>query len=292
MAGGTRSVPTRSLRDEAELLSKVVLGEGLASPEEIASYRPGKENNPNTGATGWLRCLIAMHRFHARAQGSKTDAGKLDASQQAVLLDALRGASEAVVLVARGERTERRVLHVHPKSFDTLMAVEERDQVLRYLTAHLERLRVSPKADDLALCSRVMIEIVHQYRVLAWIVTHEGPGMPFAADEVPTEVPAHVADLDPADYFRLQAAWVRVNQLRLHQLRGLLASDAGEGSPHRRPEWPVLVSAVADEMKLPSEVVMRDFSLPALLARVHLAAVARKSAADEATARQGANAKG
>ena len=257
----------KELQQKCATLEEKVRARRLASDDELAEYRPARKSAPLWDWIWWYAQLV---RFCGRLEQHESAGGEADA----LIVAALRAEPKTVGL--DGGRS----LQVYPKSFDALLNIHARDQLLLWSTTRYAALRDNKNsADALQFLERMAAEIAYQYQLLAWAATTEGPGLPFAAesDERPT-VPAAIAALEPWDILRVQQAFVEVNVARLNALDKLIEPPKGD-EKGGRPSWSVFLGSLAMKWQVDPKKLMRDHALVQLLAVVKLAAPAP---ADEA----------
>lgn len=275
---GKRSVSVQQLRAEAKVVVEALLADGNASEQEIANWRPGGAENPGRDALAELKFYRLVHRCHEK-YSRHTESP--DSANDLMMLDVLRGAPIEVTCVAQGPHGKPIIARVYPKSFHAMIEIAKIDKTIAWLAAHYAIVSKSQKAGDLLLGGRVMEEQRHQYQRLAWIVTHEGPGVPFPDGDVDTEPGEWIKGLEVADLFRINGAHHRVNQLRLAHLSSLISEKTGNDDGER-PSWTVFIGTASEALKIRPEVLMRDWSLAAVLVQMRTTAHVRREAVEDA----------
>lgn len=287
----TRSVPVTALRAECTLMERTVLSERFTDKAALAPVQPGGASNPDKGAAGWLRYLKHLHRVHAvgvapaaaREAGHEPDAAALQRAEQTVL-DAMRDHPIAVPIDGG-----TRVVHVYPKSLDALLHVQALDAQLAWMTqAHarlMATLETDPRPDLADKVPEVLAVISYTYQLVAWIVTHPGPAMPYAPGDDHPEPPAEVRALAPWDVVRI----CRAHQQHLLRTSAVaaLVDEVAQGETKgtragRRPTWAALYAQLEIEGVGPAPVLMKHRSLASLLATVRLSAARAEEARRDA----------
>lgn len=243
----------------------------LATEEELGGFWPGGEENKDETVRGWIHCVANYTRFCDRIP-SDSEAKPVDNS---VLDDALLDYPETVLL--SGELS----LSVYPKSFSALRFIERCDQRIQWLAAKRVALAEGSDTSDLDFLERVVDEMEHQYRVIAWVATFKEPGLPFPDEEMPIGVPDQIRDLSPTDYMMLRVAFLRVNQLRLALLIKMLSEQTGE-EPNARDSWSTFFANQESEGHGPARHLMRDRSLVSQLAAALKTGESRRIAEERA----------
>lgn len=290
---GQRSVSAAELKAECVQLERDVLRRQLATEEEVAPYRPGKESNNQRDARGWLRYFARLHRFHARGEDSNSDEARARADAQ--VLAALRDEpvrvdllQPLVLLPIADEEPEPPIdhLYVYQKSLDALLHAHALDRQLAWLLLQKERIeeagaRGMPRSSE--LLDRTTDAISYTYGLIVWIMTSSGPTMPYTLDgRHDPELPAEIRQLHPVDVAQIANAAMK-HHARLAALQVLLdRKSRNEGG--KRPSWSQFIGSLAVEMGVDSVQIMKHRSLGSLLASVQLNADAQMPADDPAAA--------
>lgn len=262
------------LRAECATLDRAVRSAGLATEEYLAKHRPGGEDNPSEDVFGWLRFYAVLHRCHARGE---TSTSATHARNDATVLDALR--NEPIMVVPIEDSDD---IFVYPKSLDALLHVHALDIQLAWMLAQKEMLEIEASAASLNLIQNVMDVMAYTYQLLCWVVTTEGPEMPYAVEDDNPEIPSYIKALSPWDVVRICQAH-QEHLARLGVLSSLLdAKSQREGG--KRPSWSMFIGSMSVELGESANTLMRHRSLAELLAvaRIHAAAneVPEKETAD------------
>jgi hypothetical protein len=262
---------------------------GDVAESEIAAYWPGGPENPEPPRSigAWIYCALQLARFFGRTEAREAyeAAPERNAEAQAAALAALRAEPVPVELVAREADGSPVVRHVHPKSFLALLELTHRTRCIGALVQAAEHVAVQAVDGDAAaleLLDRVHQELAYQYRLLAWIATTPGPGLPYE-ETTPTPVlpdgPAFtwLHALDALDYYRLALATQQANAERLALVQGMLTPDT-DGGPVARPSFGSLFVGYAEAKHVPPRAVMRDWSLAEVVTDAQLQAEAHRAA--------------
>lgn len=267
------------LRARCERARESLQVRGLATPEEIAGYWPGGEENEATGLGGWVMCfanyLRLLDRISPQARADRA------AEAERIQLAALQRQPQRVELVSRTAEDQPRYLNVYPKAAHALWHLAGRDRVLAQCAGMVERLKLLPDSETVALFPELFREIDYQQRVVVWILTTAGPGLPFPEEEPHPVPPAYVAELDAYDLVRLLRAHHQVNAGRL----AVLQDVGGLSDGVRRPSWEVssLAAQAAVELHTPADVLLRSVPLTQWVTQLHLVSRAREAAREGAS---------
>lgn len=286
---GQRTISIAELRSESINLERAVLSAKLATEADLAKHRPGGEENERKDARGWLRYYAVLQRRHARVEHEQVSDQRLRAD--AAVMAALRDEPirvELVTPVPWGDAGgETKHLLIHQKSLDALLQAHALDRQIAWMLLQLDRVegagaRGMPGAQKLHVA--VMDAIAYAYQLLAWIMTSEGPAMPYTATsgEDPT-LPAYIAALNPMDYPQVAAA-AQQHHARLAAVQALLKHrTTAEGGD--RPTWSQFYGSLAVEMDTSAVQLTKFVSLGSLLASVQLDADAKTIEDKKATGR-------
>lgn len=268
------------LRAQCQALEPVVLRAQLATVEELASHKPGGTANPQEGARGWLRYLIVLQRRHARQENGTS--GSATAGLDARLLQTQAGEPHFLTLSERGEDGRHRRLAVHPKSLRANIELHKIDKSLVYLGGYAELLRADRMdAPTLALYQRTVDAIAYYTGLIIWALDHPGPRLPWDRAIPEPELPEQYLDLTPIDVFRLAALHQRVNNGDLQALSSMISASGGQ-TKATRPTFSIFMGSTALEFGVKPEELAEEWSLGAVFAAVHLAAIARQDSAQRA----------
>jgi hypothetical protein len=254
------------LKAECTPLERAVLSAGLATEEYLSGHRPGGAENLSEDIFGWLRFYAVLHRAHAR--GEDTPASAIHARNDATVLDALRNEP---ILVRALDKTQDDI-YVYPKGLDALLHVHALDIQLAWMLTQKELLEMEGSAKSLNLIQYVMDAVAYTYQLLCWVVTTEGPEMPYKVEDDDPEVPPHIRAMSPWDVVRICQAH-QEHLARLGVLSSLLDVKSHRENG-KRPSWSMFIGTMSIEMGESANTLMRHRSLAELLAvaRIHAAA--------------------
>jgi len=247
----------RGLKEYCTVHRDSILVHRLASEQDVAAWWPGGANNPNQDLSAWIRCFANYVAFLDRDSDARKH--QTSAARQKVILEALADAPEVVTLADAHDDGTPRTLTVFPKGFVTLTEIHCRNLVLAQMCDDVERQKAAGGPEAVELIVRVWREQTYLQRVIVWIATTPGPGLPFPELTARPEPPAELANLHSADLLLVDAAFQRVNVQRLALLD---RTNSGAG----RPDWSVFFASLAGAMNRPAAELMRDMSLPGLIA--------------------------
>jgi len=294
-------VRKRELRERCQRLEAQVRERGLATEAELAEYRPAPRA-PDEFA--WIYWYAQLVRFCGRLEQRELVSAEADG----LIIAALRAdpqevkLSDGATLGGLGgwllERLligwpalepHRAVLEeilrttpaalpvpsvwVYPKSFEALLNVHARDQLIAWLAARYALCRQAINgADVMALLERVAAELAYQQGLMVWSALTPGHGLPFALTDDRPALPELVRSLGPWDLVRVHQAFIEVNASRLQALEKLIQpmrDEQGGG----RPSWSVFIGTMALKWRTDPVRLMRDHALIQLLATAKIAAL-------------------
>jgi hypothetical protein len=255
-----RSATIASLRARCIRLRDGLRDGETATQEELDEIWPGGPDNPGHDLQAWIRCSEQLHAICGRIalkleRGTENEAERR-AAQEAALLDT----PETVTLAGLDEDGEPQHLIVYPKGGLALTEIQKRSITLAAMADDLALLEQHGTADDVEIIVRVHEEQFYLLRVIAWIATSRGAGIPYEEGDLRPTVPQLYSDLHPADLYLIAAAFQRVNVKRLLLLDRTKRSDT-------RPTWPMLWASLASELNKTVPEIMRDYSLASLLSQ-------------------------
>jgi hypothetical protein len=272
-----RSIPLRQLRGECEFFSRSIEAlSGGVLPDAVAEAQPGEPGNPAKGADGWLvyyRTLVAAHARLTHRGG--TDSAPGDRAGLAILAE--RPITKQSMTV-NSDGTPR-TFTVYPKSFEALrqmaMIEAELTKLLPWQRAAMEEPEVEP-----SLAGRIVGAILDSHRLLAWIATHPGPGIPWEDGQSPPDVlPTSVMAWTSIELHEIRVLHEEVNHHQLLAARRLLETESptGEGTP----SWSRFFVGAAELLGTTERVLLRDRSLLSVLFHVQMRLDERRKAEAE-----------
>lgn len=253
----------------------------LATEDELNGYWPGGAENPDLTIKGWVFCFANYTRFAGRIEkpSANSDAAEAD------VLAALRDSPERVTL------SDGKDQYAHPKSFEALDWIAQRDRRITWLVEQREKVASRAIAKTPGLLDAVGNELTFQTGLMVWVATHEGCGLPFPSRVVPEELPEWIEEINPLDSLRIRQAFMQVNAVRLHALQLQLAArlTAKEKATQQPALWTTFFATRAEETGIGSDVLMRDRSLGSQLAAALVTSDSRRAMSDAASADQAAS---
>lgn len=271
----------RGLKEKCAFLEEDVRLRKLATDDELDAYRPGGAENLNTDLGAWVFWYATLVRFNGRREYTEARTEAATANAQGTILDALMDRPKSVELQAIDGAAPRTVA-AYPKSFEALSFIDSRDRNIVWLNSMSRKLLerdLSVTADAL---SKVDREVLYQYGLLIWSVTHAGAGLPFPAEDPPATLPDWIRELSSVDIIRIHGAYVEANILRIHSLYFLLEIRTGSTEPDNRLSWATFFSSRAVDTGIEPRALMRDRSLASQIAAALVAADERTRALEEA----------
>lgn len=253
------------LKAECTTLERAVRSANLATEEYLVGHRPGGAENLAEDVFGWLRYYAVLHRAHAKGEAAPVSAAH--ARNDATILDSLR--NEPIMVVPLDKHDN---VFVYPKSLDALLHVHALDLQLAWMLTQKEILETEASAESMNLIQLLMDVMAYTYQLLCWVVTSEGPELPYRVEDDNPEIPPYVLAFSPWDVVRICQAH-QEHLTRLSVLTTLLdAKSQREGG--KRPSWSMFIGSMSVELGESSNTLMRHRSLAELLAvaRIHSAA--------------------
>lgn len=254
---------------------RAALGEhGTATDEELRAYWPGGPENPNAGKGAWIFCFANYVRLLGRTEERRGEASS--AAVDAAIASRSAAAPEPVRL------TSGRTAAVYPKSYHALRYLDFLDaghrEAGRLATAAYEQqnaealkvIQTYPLVDSLAV------------RLWAWVLTTEGPGLPFKEDAAKLELPEWLGELTTIDVVRIYQAHRKVNHDDI-----ALISETFPGDPmkSRLPLSGFLNTYAHEAGHRPLEV-FKQFSVGEIFADAVSSAQAAREARENADAKR------
>lgn len=262
-------------------LRALFLEDGTATAEDLDPYWPGGAENALTGQDGWIiaysRCFWCLGRQIGKEEAERSSVRMTH--RQAEVLRALRADAEVVDLLADNGVT--RSVEVHPKSALALEHIGAANLLMAYLADNEEALEAQADVEALQLLIEVRRTRGYLERLVCWIATTEGPGLPFPDNEREPALPDAIRDLTPVDFYLIAAAFQRVNGERLQALQST-------GEKATRPDWGGFFVGAAGDLGVATRKLLRDYSLVEVVATIAEKARVQQEARDRAESeRQG-----
>jgi hypothetical protein len=232
-----------------------LLARRLVDPIKLNHYWPGGEENTSKKLWGWIRCYAQLHAYTRRKDPGEVEQERL--GKQAALLEALADQPEVVPLAARNRDGDHDAITVYPKSYVALDEIHMRNLALARLSDQVATIEAAGSSDDVDLLVRAYAEQTYLHRVIVWIATTPGPGLPYPERTQRPEPPEALGDLHPGDLYAIAAAFQRINVMRLTVLDATRKKESA-------PDWTVFFATLAGDK--PTTDVMRDRSLSSVLA--------------------------
>jgi hypothetical protein len=262
---GTKALK-KQLQETCNTYGKSLLVRGRTTREEINATWPGSEGNPGKGVWSWVRCYGDLRALLSRLSPEEKEAAESARQQQ--ILDAMSDTPEALTL------SDGRTVNVYPKSDIALIEVDGINRELAHIADHTDVLRLVDSPESIELCLRAYREVSYLRRLISWIITTPGAGLPYPEQAETPVVPEEWDGAATLDYYLLADAFQRVNVRRLAALHESRA-------PEKRPSWPVYWSSVEADSGVPVARLRRDRSLASLLATNATRARAQREAQEE-----------
>lgn len=266
------ALPLSALQDRAEAVARDLVQRKLVTADEVADVRPGGSDNPETGALGWLRCFERLVRLHAAGMGARTG-GPVTPDQQDEMDEALASALAEVphpVVVAGAARA------VYPKSYHALRFLDMLDGELRLIHAAATAASEGANADELKV--KVLAPMMESLavRTWAWVLTSEGPELPFDEMADAVEPPEWTKTLSPDDLLALLRAHQEVHARRLAMIATMFPPEPGDAKG--RMTIASFLGATIKDRPNAARRIMRQTSLGAVFAASVSSAAAQREA--------------
>lgn len=249
------------LEEKCAEFRALFLEDGTATAADLDPYWPGGDENALTGQDGWIvayaRCLWCLGRQIGKEEAERTSVRMTH--RQAEVLRALRADPESVDLLADGGQA--RSVTVYPKSALALEHIGAANLLMAFLADSEEAIKATLDAESVQLLNEVRLKRSYLERLVCWIATHEGPGLPYPESEREPALPAHINALTPFDFYLIAAAFQRVNSERLHAL-------SASGEKATRPDWGGFFVGAATEIGVAARTLLREMSLVEVVATV------------------------
>lgn len=258
--GTSPGLTLQDLRNTTELLERQAVAGGQLTETALDDRRPG---------TGADYPEISVHSWFAYALwlAERLGAPRLDQADRPlarVLHDALADAPARFALT-HGHRME-----VHPKSLDTLDLLDALDAELQQVLQEMRATAAAVANDELSPTDGAAVHLLgtllkaRSVRLYAWILSHPGPGVPFAADDADPRPPEWTADLTAADLEAIVRAHFQVNRADLDFLARAFPGDSAPGTS--RLPLSGFVGSYANEMGVPTRELMCNVAVRSLFA--------------------------
>lgn len=265
------AIAVEDLRAEAEQVAAEVVRRGLASEADLAPHRPGGDKNRDAGPRGWLRFFAVAHRFHARGESAGGGAATSSATAEADAL-VMKAFTREPVLV-RLYTDPDRLIFAHPKGLEAQAHLHALDMRIAWEASQIAWLKelATPAAMD--VLPMALDTLAYTTQLVAWIITTEGPELPYAVTDPAPVVPEHIRRLEAVDYLQLNRAWrsLAQRQQALTALVDARAADAGGA----RMSWSQFIALQAPSVGGNTLILTRHRTLDELIAAVRLEADAK-----------------
>lgn len=255
----------RGLRQQCRSLRTSLLDYQVATAAELEACWPGGAENALSGYDGWIECY-ALLKGLARRQERETDVSQ--AAREALAAAVRRAAARAPVSATLSIGTRL----VYPKSAWALWFLQSLDAVVSTVDVVAQELASLPDAVDLRGLPSLTQGLA--WRTWAWILTHDGVGLPFAeADAI--DPPTWTEQLLVEDYLALYAAHRALHLTDTSLMAGAFPPEGGERS---RLDLGGFLASYAHEHGVPPADIIRKWALPEVYASAIAAAESHRIA--------------
>jgi hypothetical protein len=190
----------------------------LASEVEVSAVWPGGKENRAKGHAGWIECYASLKSFTRRIEFKQHQ--QADASLR--IADVVKAAAMRTpvpVMLSVGEHL------VHPKSIWALSWLDGLDGVTTGMTELLNAASEFEDPETLRMFAPIATALA--FRTWAWILTHEGVGLPFGDNNEPIDPPEWTEKLLAEDYLALFIAHRRLHFDAIALMASAMGSDTG-----------------------------------------------------------------
>jgi len=266
------------LQQTCEAYRQQLVAGRLATPEELAPYWPGGDENPlpkgkKATLRHWVRCVTVYGGFARRVEWREAKRDPTgNREKREILLDAIGEVPETVELLGIDQATgQRRTLTVYQKGDVALKEVHKANAELAVCVEQYEAWSKQDTVASLSAAGRWLEELTYLQRLVAWIVPTPGPRLPYAEGERTPALPPEYADLSPVDFYGIAQAYQRVNILPLTVLEQSL-------TPKGRADWATFWTGAEFELGESVPRLRRDRGLASLVCTVSEHARAQEEA--------------
>lgn len=250
----------------------------LASSEEVRAAKPGGADNPYQGHAGWIECFALLKGYMRRIEVRETQRDGTEAQLEAIVRDAAARKPIPVEL-SIGTR------HVHQKSAWALHYLDSLEALVRPLfdMAKWAAERVDDEAQEL----KAFPDLLHgtARRVWAWILLHEGVGLPFG-DTDDVEPPAWTAELLHEDFAPIYVAHQQMHHTSVMTMA--LAMQGGAQPNESRLKLHGFLAGYGQEQGIRPADMVRQWGYPESVAGAFAAFEAHRVAEANAKAKSAA----
>jgi hypothetical protein len=269
-------IAVESIRELTGTLASDLSMRGV-SAEQLAAVRPGGEENPDTDEMAELRYYGRLCALRAVSSSTRDIEGSQTDVDDRLVMEALASTSKVARIAGAPMALEGVPVIVFAKSAIACLVIHVRSLEIARLLEYARGL--TAESESLA---RVLLEVLYQQRVCAWIACTPGPTLPFAEAIPDPVIPEPFESVDALSLVAICRTFDEVNWARLRALESLITPD---DEPERgpRPTWSQFFASVAGDHDSP-ESVLRDRALVAMVANVKLNASAYRDAKGRANA--------
>lgn len=259
----------QELRNATELLEREGVASGVLTAAALDARRPGSSPAyAGTGPGDWFAYALWLAR---QAGDPARDTAARPRDQ--VIHEAL-AETPVTVTLRNGLRVS-----VYAKSLDTLIFLEALDADLRTVHEDLLQLVEAEARGETSAAQTVFLAALLNrlsLRLYWWVLTTEGPGLPFREDEASPTPPEWTAALHAEDVDALMRAHLQVNRNDLEFLAATFPSEPrADGA---RLPLSGFLGAMAHEWGLPAREVLQRWTLRGLYAQASVAAESHRQA--------------
>lgn len=261
--------------ERCRILRQSLVARGVPA-DRLDAGQPGTaEGRDPATLDAWIQYYVDLRVEWAGLETQRQHDAALVSSAVA---ESLANAPHAVHLSVGGRK-------VYPKSYHALRWLDCLDWTLRDVAQRSAALAAQAEQDPSVLEARALAPLVESraVRLWAWVLTHEGTGLPFDdADAERAEPPAWTRELTPEDLLRLAEGHVTVHAKRLKVL-----SEAFPADPSGETRLPLagFLGTQAAELGVRPMELMRSWALGEAFASAITSAQAAREARAAAQAK-------
>lgn len=259
----------RDLQQRCRLIEQHVRARSLATAAELDAYRPGGENNKDKRGWGpWCFYYHNLGRFNGRDERRQLNPED-SAADTAALMEMAEVPGQAMLTKDPSWPEKPVTVSVYPKSMYALFHLRAYEEALDQVAFWMNQASAIRTPKALAIMPRALEALHYEYSVLCWILTTEGPDLPFTDPMTPPEPPADFRKWMVEDFIEVAKVNMYVNGGRMQKAKQLCRSTREEGVA-TRPVFSVLLASLGLEHNLGWRGFLRDRSLGGLMTGVIL----------------------
>lgn len=264
----------RGLRSRCSFFRAELADRGLDA-ETLRAHWPGGHDNPDHGFAGWIYCYGSYRTLLDGGSFTEEAPPPKSVAAERAALDIFRGAPIPAIMEVTDQHGVPRIRNVFPKSQHALLALELYDGDLGRLAAEYDALKHGAPSVFAAAAGAVLHGISHCQRIFAWIICHDGPGLPFSDDELNPMPPDWTAELSPVDHLTLVTAHRRLGARLALALQLIEPAQEGKSRPG---SWSTIMAVASTELGFGTRTLTRDHTLESVALQLAVSREAKAAA--------------